>query len=85
MKRAASFLIKCFVYFLCFAVAASVVLHLAGIKTDIEWRTGTDGKKIISVTGDGSGNTDITIGGKNVSIKQSEIRSFLNRLSEILK
>ena len=85
MKRAAAFLFKGLSYFLCFIIVSSAILHLLGVKTDLEWSAGTDEKKIISVAGDGSGNTDITIGGKNISVKQSDIKSFAGRLSDILK
>ena len=85
MKRTAVFILKGFSYFLVFIFTASVFLHLVGIKTDFEWKTGADDKKIISVAGDGSGNTEISIGDKNIYIKHSDIKSFSDRLSEILK
>ena len=85
VRYALSALIKGALSALCFLLAAAVVLWIFGIKTEFRWTAGDPDKNIISVAGDGSGNTDINIADKNIRIKQSYIESFTDRLAELLK
>lgn len=85
MRSAASTLIKGMICAVCFIAATVLILHFTEIRTDLRWTAGNSGKNIISVAGDGSGNTKIVIGEKNIEIKQSDIESVADRLAELLK
>ena len=85
MRSLIAALFKGLICTVCFAFAAVLVLHFAGIKTDIGWSAGDRGKNIISVAADGNGNTDIRIGEKNIKIRQSDIESLGERLSDLIR
>ena len=85
VRYALSALIKGALSALCFLLIAAFVFRIFGIKTEFRWTAGDSDKNIISVAGDGSGNTDINIADKNIRIKKSDIESFADRLAELLK
>ena len=70
---------------LCFIAVLTLIFHFTKTPTEFRWSVGDRDKNIISVAGDGSGNTDIGIADKNIRIRQSDMDSLTDRLSELLK